>query len=324
MNTLTFLKKKLELIESKEILADLDVILNHLTLAEKHFNNGTNDQDLELFNDVIYRTNQAYEGILRLAYENILKKAEKNKSNIEIEEELLKENVINELTKKYIALYRGDIRNKSLHNYKIKFSESDAFLAINNVTSFLYTLINRLQINDAYMVMNKKEEKIKEIVKSLLSKNLSFDDLLEEALLKFPEIYFSNPKSSDLDNGFYVLGELEAYLEHINKNWKISVCPNPPEEYYDKMVDSISSLIPDLLIKTKEKTVIIEICMDKDFNFRNNFITSILEESEVFNADYGIILQMTDKTKYLISEEISKPIEIKRIYPSEKEENYNE
>lgn len=324
MNTLAFIKRKLNLIDSEETVKKLKIILNHLEVAEKHFISGINDCEIDLFNDAIYRTNQAYEGILRLAYENILEKPEKNKTNIEIEKTLLQEKIINERTKNYISLYRGDFRNSSIHNYQLRFNESDAFMAINNTTSILYTLINQLLIHDAYLVMKEKNHLIEDEVKVLIHKNLNFIDLLKEALLIFPNIYFKNPKGSDFNNGFYIIGELQAYLEKINSNWKITILPGIEDMKMMELLEQANvSSPPDLIIEHQEEMIRIDICTDKDFHFRKNFLHNIEQSNIFYNVKQAFILQLTEKTEYTITQELKEPILVERIHPiKERKDKY--
>lgn len=324
MNTLAFIKQKLELIESKQTLADLEIIIEHLEKAEKHFNNTIEEPDIDLFNDVIYRANQAYEGILRLAYETILGKSSKNKEIYQIEKKLVEEKIINERTIKYISLYRVDFRNNSTHNYRMKFTKSDAFLALNNVTSFLYPLIDKIITNDANIVIENKNNNIKEIAKDIASKNLSLSELLEEALIKFPKIYYSNPKGFDFDNGFNIIDELELYLEQINNKWKIISCPTITEEMFFRL-DGEFTFVPGVLIKYEEENFIIEVCTDEKLTYRDNVISSITTGCELFEANYGIILQMKKTGDYCICIEETEPFLIKRVHKIEnKEALYNE
>ena len=320
MDTLTLIKKKLNSIQEKKTLENVKIILNHIAMAEKHFNRAMTEKEPDFFNDAIYRTNQAYEGIIRLAYEKILNKNEKNKSNVEIEESLLKEKIINQRTKDYISLYRKIFRNCSIHNYKIVFLETDVFLAINNVISFLYTLVNQLLINDFYIEMKQKSYKIAEI--EFKNKKLPFEQLLKEALVKFPEFYFNHSEGKDLEYGFYTIGQLEVYLRQINKDWKIITCPTLiDKESLENGNDYSIIYIPDLVVESKEekKKIIIDICLDKNFKFKDNFIHNIIEECLLFQATSGIIFQITEKSDYDIVVEDSTIMEIDRVYPKNKE-----
>lgn len=318
MDNLGILRKKLSLLHNNELNDGVHCIFNHLIQAEKHFINGLEDKNVDLFNDVIYRTNQAYEGILRLAYKIILKKQDKNKSNQEIEETLLKEKIINQRTKDYISLYRGDFRNCSIHDYQLVFTESDAFMAITNVTGFLYTLLNQLIVYDGFMTMQTKEKEIETISKSLNKHNLSERELLKEALIHFPKVYFSNPNGNDVENGFYAIGELEAYLNKINPKWKISICKTfGDEEENIEDIDEIYML--DMLIQTKTENIMLDICMDKDFRFRYNFISNMHIIGTMLNANYGIIFQLVGEYEYISTKEEEDIFLIDRIHPKEVE-----
>lgn len=310
MDNLGILRKKLSLLRNPELNDGIHCIFNHLIQAEKHFINGLEDKNLDLFNDVIYRTNQAYEGILRLAYKIIMKKPDKNKSNQVLEEVLLKENIINQRTKDYISLYRGDFRNCSIHDYQLVFTESDAFMAITNVTGFLYTLLNQLIAYDGFITMQTKEE-IELISKSLAKQNLKERELLKEALLLFPKVYFRNPNGNDVENGFYAIGELEAYLNKINQDWKISTC----QTFDLKEKEDITEYMLDILVETKKEKIMIDICMDKEFRFRYNFLANMHIIGTMLQADYGIIFQLVGEYDYIFSKEEEDIFLIERIHP---------
>ncbi len=316
MNSLNYIQKKLNLIQDRSIIANINIILNHLSVAESHFANGIQKNDDNFFNDVIYRTNQAYEGILRLAYTSILKKSDKNKNNKEIEEILLKENIINERTKNYLSLYRDDFRNRSSHDYKIYFTESDAYLAINNVNGFLYTLVNQLLIYDAYLLMQQKNEEINAIAKKIFKEDINFLDHVTKAILSFPRVYYKNPKGNSLENEFYTIGELEAYLNKINPEWNVVSCQSSTPEINS---DGIQGEIvrADLIIDSGSEKVIIEICSEPILSFRNNFIKNMKKYLKIFNAKYGLIFQITGKGEYQITTEITDPLLIQRIHKKE-------
>lgn len=63
----------------------IDAVLRHLDAAERHFERGREESDAELFTDVIYRTNQVFEGILKEAYEVLASRSSKGKTTYDIE-----------------------------------------------------------------------------------------------------------------------------------------------------------------------------------------------------------------------------------------------
>ncbi|HDZ9686318.1 TPA: hypothetical protein RU365_003365, partial [Vibrio cholerae] len=67
MDLAKLIKEKSEVFENTENYLGIECVLNHIDVAEKHLVNGRGGNDY-LFNDVIYRANQAFEGALKEAY----------------------------------------------------------------------------------------------------------------------------------------------------------------------------------------------------------------------------------------------------------------
>jgi hypothetical protein len=78
MDLQKLLKEKAAYFQSSEEDRGILNVISHIEIAEKHFENGKNGEDY-YFNDVIYRSNQAFEGSLKEAYRIL---AEKDTSNV--------------------------------------------------------------------------------------------------------------------------------------------------------------------------------------------------------------------------------------------------
>src|SRR5689334_22414828 len=57
-----------KLSNNKALLEGIDAVITHLERAEKYYKMGKAKSDENFFADVIYRTNQAFEGIIKDAY----------------------------------------------------------------------------------------------------------------------------------------------------------------------------------------------------------------------------------------------------------------
>lgn len=122
-------------------------VIAHIERAEAFFQKAEIEKDDQYYTDVIYRTNQAYEGILRIAYMCFTGGGEDDECNLstfQIEQYLEKKQILNERIKFAFALYRKKWRNPSVHEYGLFFSKIEALLAITNVTSFVYILLNQV------------------------------------------------------------------------------------------------------------------------------------------------------------------------------------
>ncbi len=122
----------------------LQSVLTHIERAGSLLETGKELQDDQYFNDVIYRTNQAYEGILKEAFEFLSKEEGNRKRLYDIEKYLSKEEVFSPRVLQLFQNYRREWRNESTHNYQLFFSDTEAFLAIISVTAFVHVLLNQI------------------------------------------------------------------------------------------------------------------------------------------------------------------------------------
>ncbi len=152
-----------------EIPSGIKAVLAHIEVAEKRFQSAKRDRDNSLYTDVIYRTNQAFEGILKEGYTILANKDSSKVSSNDIEKYLLDNHVFKERVMELFKNYRQNWRNPSTHNHQLFFSEEEAFLAIVTVSAFTYILFDQILEKLSY-----QEEKAnidiqaKEIRKSLV------------------------------------------------------------------------------------------------------------------------------------------------------------
>ena len=122
----------------------INAVLRHLDSAEKHFERGRSKGDADLFTDVVYRTNQVFEGILKEVYQ-VLKGGNGHKRTpAQIEKYLENEAVFGKRVLDYFERYRKDWRNAAAHDHRIDFDEQEAFLAITTVSAFCYVAIDEM------------------------------------------------------------------------------------------------------------------------------------------------------------------------------------
>jgi hypothetical protein len=92
----------------------LDSIFTHIDRAEFYYNQGKTDTNF--FNDVIYRSNQAYEGALKESYKVLADKTEDEvfkKTPNDIEKFFETNSVFRERVLQLFKNYRQEWRNKS-------------------------------------------------------------------------------------------------------------------------------------------------------------------------------------------------------------------
>lgn len=178
----------------------LKSVLTHVEVAERYYLRAHAERDEHLYTDVIYRTNHAYEGILREAYELLAEKPADKLSTYEIEDYLLANSVLRARVADLLKNYRQNWRNPSTHDHQLFFSEQESFLAIVNVCAFVSILLDQILERVAY------ERKKKDLDKALLARDTikNFDKLplvekVWRLLLSFTDHYIKKfPEMSSL------------------------------------------------------------------------------------------------------------------------------
>jgi len=228
----------------------LDLIYSHLERAKLYFKNGKDDE--HFFNDVIYRTNQAFEGALKEAYKVLVNKTDEEvsrKTPNEIEKYLKENTVFKEKVLKQFEIYRQEWRNKSTHDFKFVSDENEALLALINVSSFVYLLFKQILEKLAYNKELKKElnQNIIEKTNEILTTKKSFVDTLIELLA----LYTKEKKTDEQQKEVEIIGEINAFLERANKDFQIYREPN-------YSIGNIH-IRPDFVIEYENEKIVIEV-----------------------------------------------------------------
>jgi len=122
----------------------IDLVLRHLEVAERHFDRARNASERDAFTDVVYRTNQVFEGILKEAYEVLTEESGSRKTPNSIEQYLVTNDVFPRRVIDYFTRYRQEWRNPATHDHRLDFNEQEAFLAISSVAAFCYVAIDQI------------------------------------------------------------------------------------------------------------------------------------------------------------------------------------
>ena len=126
MDLLKLLKDKAEYFSTSEQDRGISSVVSHIEIAERHYEGGKSGDDY-LFNDVVYRSNQAFEGALKEAYRIITGRDSSRITPHKIEKYLEQNNVLKERVLQLFTNNRTEWRNKSTHDYNLYFSEQEAF-----------------------------------------------------------------------------------------------------------------------------------------------------------------------------------------------------
>jgi hypothetical protein len=106
MDLLAELREKLSGLATHARVERIRAAIRHIEIAEKYLERGRNEEDPETFNDVIYRTNQAFEGMLKEAYAVLSATDGETLSPHQIEQHLAKEKTLTDRVQGLFANYR--------------------------------------------------------------------------------------------------------------------------------------------------------------------------------------------------------------------------
>ena len=99
MDTLKLIEEQIKQIRDLSPDVSLERVLTHLERAELYYQIGKKVGDDNYFTDVVYRTNQAFEGSFKQSYRILADKTEKqanNKRTVDIENYFESESIFNE------------------------------------------------------------------------------------------------------------------------------------------------------------------------------------------------------------------------------------
>lgn len=220
-------------------IAGLRSVMKHITVAAKYLERGRDFDEGDLYTDVVYRTNQAFEGSLKEAYRVLAGAAPEKKTPDQIEKyletnKLLSDRVVIQLTR-----YRQEWRNPSTHDYTLDFDESEAFLALVSVASFAKVLVDQIAISLAQKNTVKRPE-------STVHTNTSLIEYIEEGCVYLLNAVVENksPPKSEVE----LLGLISGYFSEDDIEIKIA----PSEEFQ-------GHARPDLLLSRGDERVVVEL-----------------------------------------------------------------
>jgi hypothetical protein len=144
MDLLSILRARCDSLPAGDYTLGLNAVVQHIAAAERHLARGREQVDESAFTDVIYRTNQAFEGAMKEAYRVLTARSPARTAVAEIESFLTTSNVLRPLVLAQLRIYRKDWRNESTHDYRLAFDEDEALLAIASVCVFAIVLVDQI------------------------------------------------------------------------------------------------------------------------------------------------------------------------------------
>lgn len=249
MDTLVIIRDKAERLAQLLPKSGILSVVRHVELAERHFDVARQDAESDLFVDVVYRANHAFEGILREAYAILAGQDSSGKSAYEIEKYLSKKGVFQDRVMDLFTNYRSKWRNPSTHDHVATFSESEAFLAILSVTSFsgilMDQMIARLAFEQQQRLLAIKTDELRNIVTQHSSESLL--DRVAYLLQTFAADQFLPAVDTEVE----FVAAVRAFLSTVEPNVELVEEPI--------LRDGMGTLRPDLLLRQGEETVVVEL-----------------------------------------------------------------
>lgn len=288
MDILKEIEQQINSIKKTDSSNYLDSIFTHIDRAELYYKQGKSDANF--FNDVIYRSNQAYEGALKESYKVLADKTEDEvlrKTPNDIEKFFETNNIFRERVLQLFKNYRQEWRNKSTHDYKLFFDESEAFIALTSVTSFVHLLLNQIQEKTAYITQQNKLSEEKENTQKI---NLNTTSIINNPIDKLVDVikefskhnsryFFNNSKTI---NESEIIGYLHAYIEFVN---------DIHTEREPKIRTGNFDLRPDFLIGIGDNSIILEVkrttVLGKSIS--NNAYNQVLMYMQATNTYKGVL-----------------------------------
>ena len=249
MDLLKLIKDKCDPFSDPDIIHGLKSVISHLEIAELHLEKGKMGDDY-FFTDVIYRCNQAFEGSLKEAYK-VFAGEDTEKSPYEIEHYFEGTSILKERVLALFTNYRKEWRNKSTHDYKLYFTDQEAFLALVSICAFFNILLDEMLEKKAYN--QQKEDSTSIGISAILVKEQTLLDEITQIILEFSKKAPSLMKGSAIPRYIEkeLIGTFSAYLSSVDDNLKtITEYPIPFENF---------KLRADIFIQNDRGSLIIEI-----------------------------------------------------------------
>ncbi|WP_292389983.1 hypothetical protein [Methanosarcina sp. UBA5] len=299
MDLLKLINDKCSFFSDTEISQGLKSVILHLETAERHFEREKQGEDY-LFTDVVYRSNQAFEGSLKEAYRVLTGNQPEKLTPYKIEQYLEQNAILQERVLSLFTNYREEWRNKSTHDYKLYFSEQEAFLAVVNICAFFNILLDQMIGKKAYDQEKVELSKLG-IVPSKQAQDKSLVEQVSQLLITFSNDSPSIMRGATMPKYFEreLMGKLNAYLSSADE--QIEVIP----EY--AVIDGERRLYADFLVRKGESSLLIEIknptkSVDTLLNYGKDQLFTYINASGIKNGILYIPPRRNNSTKMMTRE----------------------
>lgn len=217
MDLLKEIKEKVRSNSDWTIKHGVQSVVTHIEVAERYHFRAKSDRDEHLYTDVIYRTNHAFEGILKEAYVCLADKSSERLTPHDIEEYLLASSVLKGRVVDLLKNYRQNWRNPSTHDYQLFFSEQESFLAIVTVSALLSILLDQMLERVAYATKFKSLENAASLARDRIAnfQELPLIDKVWKILLSFTDHYIKNFAAMSAFPRHSANAQLAAFIKKV-------------------------------------------------------------------------------------------------------------
>jgi len=251
MDLVETLRNKIDALEEGAHTPGLRAVVLHVETAFRHLARGQTEQDETAFTDAIYRTNQAFEGSIKEAYRVLAEKDPGKKRPYDIEKYLEENQVFRPRVLGQFTNYRTEWRNPSAHDYKLDFDESEAFLAIVNISAFPCLVMDQITQQLAYLhakegADGKREESVEPSVPvedGLVQQSTNLFQSFSREQLRYES---HNPRKTEMQ----VVGALTGFLASFAPEIDVQVEPLLTTDRRDR---------GDILLSKDEQSVLVEL-----------------------------------------------------------------
>lgn len=299
MDLLKLIKSKTNSFKGTPSELGVDAVVHHIEISESHFELGKTNGE-HLYTDVIYRTNQAFEGALKEAYHILTGEDPSNKSPFQIEQHFGSNSLLKDRVLAQFTTYRTEWRNKSTHNYQLFFSSQEALLAIVSVSAFFNILLDQMIEKQSFDIEKAKTEKRAKgfFGDSNVYGSLGLMQQVIELLKLFSAELKEEPEEYVSLKEFEFQGRLAGFISAADP--KIEILTEYPLDY------ASGKLRLDMLLRKGNNSLIIE-----------------LKRPQI-KYMYRVSDGMEQLKYYLVASNISQGIVFAPAYVSEVKEDYRE
>jgi len=252
MDLVKEIREKIRSNTSSEDIRGLESVLAHIEIAERYHLRAKKERDEHLYTDVIYRTNHAFEGILKEAYLTLADKRADRITAYEIETYLLDSNALRSRVVDLLKNYRENWRNPSTHDHKLFFSEQESFLAIVTVSAFVSILLEQILEKLAFARKFRELEIGAWLARDRIK---NFDELepvdkVRKILESFGEHYIKNFSTMSMYSKNTANAQMAAFIKKVAPELRVELEP--------EISSSDKTLQLDLLVQLGSVNVVIE------------------------------------------------------------------